>query len=768
MEMQANLDLIWILISAALVMFMQAGFTMLESGMVRAKNSYNVAIKNVSDFCIAVLGFWLIGFGLMFGLEGNSFFGLSGFYGSEVEKPFDMAFFIFQATFVGTAATIVSGAVAERAKFSAYLLMSLMVCTFIYPISGHWAWGSALGAETEGWLEAKGFIDFAGSSVVHSVGGWLALAGVLVLGPRIGRFDANGKPQEIHGHNLSLAALGVFILFFGWFGFNGGSALAADASVPGIVLNTVLAATAGGAVALIVSMLLGHGKVSVQATLNGILAGLVSVTAGCMVLEPGGALLVGGLGAAVVYFADYLLLHKLKCDDPVGAIAVHGVGGAWGTLALALFAPVTSLPTGSHWAQFMVQAQGVLAYFAWAFCCGLVVFTVLKQLLSIRVSEKDEIQGLNVSEHGAKTVWLDTMRTMQEVIQTKNLGLRAPVEYSTEAGETAMAFNQLLEHFERSVLDMSQVATSVHSHAQSIFEKGADAEQGTMMQMQNTQGVSGLMEVMLERAKTVKSQAEDGMEHANEANQTIHENVENIQSLTNQIEQLNVELNQASERANALTDKADSITKVVELVRTIADQTNLLALNAAVEAARAGESGRGFAVVSDEVRNLATRAQNATSQIQKEIAELQEECTITVQQLRERAQSASYTAEDSRKTRESLVGVINAIDSLKDLSNIVLESSNDQFTEAKRVQSDIASVAGISQTTHELSNVIKEDSTKLLGDIERFDSEVKEFQVGQHKAPVVLASKAAVAEENSNVLEEPEKDEAQTDNVELF
>ena len=366
-ELQYSLDLLWLIIAAGLVMFMQAGFTMLESGLVRAKNSYNVAIKNISDFIIAVLAFWFVGFALMFGLHGNHFLSWSGFAGADLSNPKDIAFFVFQATFVGTAATIVAGAVAERAKFVSYIVISLIISLLIYPIFGHWAWASSFSEQNQGWLETMGFMDFAGSTVVHSLGGWLALAGAMVLGPRIGRFNDKGQVQAIPGHNLLLSTLGVFILTFGWFGFNGGSTLSANQQIPGIMLNTLLAASAGGCFTLGLSYIHYKRIISVEKTLNGLLAGLVSITASCAYVSPNSAMIIGLVGGLVVYLADEFFLRVLKVDDPVGAAAVHGAGGAWGTLALAFFTPVEQLAAGSLVAQAGVQLVGVVVCFVWAF-----------------------------------------------------------------------------------------------------------------------------------------------------------------------------------------------------------------------------------------------------------------------------------------------------------------------------------------------------------------------------------------------------------------
>ena len=633
--LQQHLDLIWIVLAAGLVMFMQAGFTMLESGLVRAKNSYNVAIKNISDFIAAVLAFWFVGFGLMFGASEHGLWGETGFLGDAVSRPRTMAFFVFQATFVGTAATIVAGAVAERAKFGAYLIVSIVISSLIYPIFGHWAWGSLLNPENSGWLENKGFIDFAGSTVVHSIGAWVALAGVIVLGPRIGRFSEDGSVNPIQGHNLLLATLGVFILFLGWFGFNGGSTLSADKSVPPIILNTMLSGVAGGACCIFLSAVFNKGQVSVEKTLNGLLAGLVSITAAAHILSPNMAIVTGLCGGAIALLAERILLVKLRLDDPVGAIAVHGFAGVWGTLAVALLGPVDAFGELSRGQQFTVQLTGVGSAFAWAFSLGLITFLTLRKLHDLRVSEHEEFIGLNVAEHGATTSWLETMNSMHSIVDKKDFSIRVPVEEQTEVGEVARSFNQVLDEFESAILMMSSMAEQVSSSSKHILDSSSSAAQGTLLQSDSSKAVYDIVAELTSISKYTRDQAEEGRNYAESAESTIESNVDNIQLLANQVQNINKQLDSASERAGALADKMSSISKVVDLITGIADQTNLLALNAAIEAARAGEHGRGFAVVSEEVRALAAKTSQATESIQSAMAELTEQSHGVASDLRE-------------------------------------------------------------------------------------------------------------------------------------
>ncbi len=397
-ELQTNLNIVWTCIAAFMVFFMQAGFAMVEAGFTRAKNAVNILMKNLMDFSVGTITFALVGFGLMFG-KSNGWFGttLFGLGGMEPGNDWNWTFLIFQTVFAATAATIVSGAMAERTKFVSYLVYSFFITLFIYPIFGSWAWGGLL--DGGGWLEKLGFLDFAGSTVVHSVGGWLALAGAIVLGARKGKYGPDGKPKAILGHNIPLAALGVFILWFGWFGFNPGSTTTGDGSIGYIAVTTNLSAAAGAIVAMMVSWLVLK-KPDVSMALNGALAGLVSITAPCDAVSPLAAVIIGAIGGALVVFSVIFIDNVLKIDDPVGAVSVHGVCGAWGTLSCGLFNLESGLFYGAGLKQLGVQLLGVGAAFIWAFGLGLILFGLIRMTIGLRVTDEEELKGLDIGEHG--------------------------------------------------------------------------------------------------------------------------------------------------------------------------------------------------------------------------------------------------------------------------------------------------------------------------------------------------------------------------------
>jgi Amt family ammonium transporter len=390
-QVQTHANYVWTMVAAFLVFFMQAGFAMVETGFTRAKNACNIMMKNLMDFCVGSLCFWAVGFGLMFGAS-NGWFGTTGFFFGDyaIEKdPWVYAFWLFQVVFAGTAATICSGAMAERTKFSGYLIYAVMVSAIIYPIFGGWAWGGLY--KGGGWLEKLGFIDFAGSTVVHSIGAWVALAGTMVLGPRIGKYNRDGKPQPIPGHSMPLAALGVFILWFGWFGFNPGSTTAATTDIARIAVNTNLAAAAGAVAAMMMTWLKFKNP-DVGLTLNGALAGLVAITAPCNNVSPLSSVIIGAIAGILVIYA-VLFFDRIKIDDPVGAVSVHGVCGAWGTLAAAIF------NEAGFMVGFGVQVLGVIVAFVWSFGLGYIVFKLIAVTIGLRVSEEEELAGLDLSEH---------------------------------------------------------------------------------------------------------------------------------------------------------------------------------------------------------------------------------------------------------------------------------------------------------------------------------------------------------------------------------
>ena len=398
-ELAISLDTVWMLLAAMLVFFMQPGFALCEAGFTRSKNTANILMKNFVDFMFGSLLFWFVGFGFMFGSDGAGFIGAPNwgslsFYKSELPVE---GFLIFETVFCATSATIVSGAMAERTKFSMYLVYSAFISLFIYPIEGHWTWGG-------GWLSELGFHDFAGSAIVHSVGGVLALIGAIALGPRLGKYAPDGKSRAIPGHNLTMAALGVFILWMGWFGFNPGSQLAASGEVnrtaiSHVFLTTNLAAAAGGIATMFLTWI-KYGKPSLSLTLNGVLAGLVGITAGCDMVSPLGAVIIGLVCGIVLVYAIEFIDRKLHIDDPVGASSVHGVCGILGTLMTGLLATDGGLFYGGGWHFLGVQTLGIVVIDLWAALTGVLLFFGIKKLHGLRVGKRVEEEGLDIYEHG--------------------------------------------------------------------------------------------------------------------------------------------------------------------------------------------------------------------------------------------------------------------------------------------------------------------------------------------------------------------------------
>ena len=490
--MYSSVDTIWVLLGAVLVFFMQAGFAMVETGFTRAKNAGNIIMKNLMDFAFGTIIFWIIGFGLMFGENVGGFIGIPDFfiqgdYGVEGSLP-SYAVIIFQTVFCATAATIVSGAMAERTKFSSYLIYTIAISAVVYPISGHWIWGG-------GWLSELGFHDFAGSTAVHMVGGVAALVGAKILGPRIGKYTKDGKPKAIPGHSLTL---GVFILWFCWFGFNGCSTVSATGdeilmSMSKIFITTNLAAAVSTVTVMCITWI-RYKKPDVSMTLNGSLAGLVAITAGCDLVDPVGAAIIGLIAGFVVVFGIEFVDKKLKIDDPVGAVGVHGMCGALGTILTGFFATEDGLLYGGGVEFLGIQCLGVVAVIAWVAIMMTIIFNVIKHTVGLRVSEEEEIKGLDIEEHGLASSYADFM----PVLNTVNLGntttvVPAKVEkVQIPAGETDGKLRKVVvianqNKFEEIKLAMEEIGitgmTVIRAHGCGMQKGNLEYYRGVEMEM---------------------------------------------------------------------------------------------------------------------------------------------------------------------------------------------------------------------------------------------------------------------------------------------
>jgi len=450
-----------------LVFIMQAGFLCLESGLVRSKNSINVAAKNISDFIVSGALFWAVGFAIMFGDSIGGWFGSSHFFFGDQASPQLIATFLFQMMFCGTAATLVSGAVAERMNYLGYLICTITIALFIYPLAGHWAWASAITGTPTGWLELQGFVDFAGSTVVHSVGGWVALAALLVIGPRFGRYEQD--KQRIPGSNLPMAVLGAMLIWFGWFGFNGGSTLAWNDAVPAILLNTCIASFLGGIGATALKYKI-DSYIDVSNIINGTLGGLVAITASCHAVSASDAALVGLTGGIITLFGERWL-ERLKIDDAIGVVPVHLFAGIWGTLAVAIFGKPEILENGlSTFQQLQSQLLGIGVIGLFSFFTAFVLFSIINRYYPLRVSEEAERSGLNIAEHQVSTEVFDLLSSMNQQQRFANFSSPVPVEPFTEVGQIAQQYNRVIERVNR---EIQQRDESFAAFKNSEYYKGA-------------------------------------------------------------------------------------------------------------------------------------------------------------------------------------------------------------------------------------------------------------------------------------------------------
>lgn len=445
-NLKLSLDMAWVLIAAALVLLMQVGFMLLETGLVRSKNSINVAQKNLLDFTFSVLIFAAFGFMFSFGQSNGYWVGFDkNYFFLQNLDSWHYAVFAFQVMFCGTAATIISGAVAERMRLGAYIWCSIITAGLIYPFFAHWAWGSALYENSSAFLAEAGFVDFAGSTVVHGTGGWIALAACLIIGPRIGRYDNAGRPLRIQGHSAALATTGAFLLFVGWIGFNGGSTLSASSEVAHIIVNTVVAAAAGAAVGYVLGWYRDR-IILPENSISGMLGGLVAITAGCHILTPDTSAIIGLLGGICAVLGVTVIEKWLKVDDAVNAIAVHGIAGVCGTLGLALLAPVDSLPLGDRTAQFLVQLEGVAINFAWCFGLGYAALKVVNIWIPLRVEASAESIGMNEAEHGTRLGIGHVEDALDKLIAGKaDLSMRLQVTPGDDAERVTRMFNALMD-----------------------------------------------------------------------------------------------------------------------------------------------------------------------------------------------------------------------------------------------------------------------------------------------------------------------------------
>ncbi len=752
---------LWTITAALIVFLMHGGYLLYEAGLVRSKNSINVAQKNLADAFVSAVCFYLIGFNIMFGPTNGMFGWGSEHYSLGKVSGWDHTFFVYQIVFCGTVATIVSGALAERLRFGAYLTSTAFISTIIYPVFGHWAWSNRLNPDNHTFLTEAGFIDFAGATVVSALGGWISLAGLLVVGARLGRFNEDGTTNHIQGHSIVLATFGSIVLWLGALAFNSGLAHAGSEELAHVVSNTILAGAFSGLTAMLIGRV-HEGLYRPERSIYGLLGGIVAIAAGCHVFPTYATIIVGIVSGFVVYLGFEIMTRRFHLDDAVSAIPINGLCGAVGTILVGPLMMAERLGDTTRMEQTMVQLQGVGLSFLWAFPVAYIFFWCLEKFVGLRVTAEEEEIGLNTAEHGATIGTGLLQEALMDIVQgERDLTRRLDQSTGDESAEIAHLFNKFVERIQFLMISIAQNARVLNTSSDRlskmakmfgknfdhIFESSSLLSESSRNVSKEVSSAANVAEEISHNVGTISESAGEMSSQLQEVSQMVAnmtqairkmaDNASDVSGVTTMAED---GARKAEESMQGLRDATQKISGIVDLIKAIANQTNLLALNAVIESAHAGEAGKGFVVVASEVKELASQTAKATEEISKRIAELQS------------------NTQDMDEVVKSITGVISTInESISNISSSVNQQNHDTNVMSQKLDLSVGhaqqvaeSISHVADGARSVSGNMRKaaiETDNMLNSIDEFTRETKENEDNASKVKKTSEDLSSVADE---------------------
>lgn len=769
-QLEQNADLVWMIVAAFIVFLMQGGYLLYEAGLVRSKNSINVAQKNLADAFISATFYYLIGFNIMFGHSVGGIFGWGlDYHALKSLSPSVHTFFVYQIVFCGTVATIVSGAMAERLKFGSYLASTAFISMIIYPVFGHWTWGNKLDPLNHSFLTDDGFIDFAGGTVVCSLGGWVSLAGLMVVGPRMGKYGPNGEVYSIQGHSIVLAAFGGLVLWLGTLAFNSGLAHAGSEELAHVISNTILAGSFAGLTGLALGRIF-EGIYRPERSIYGMLGGIAAIAAGCHVFSTASTLLISIVAGAICYGGFTLLTRKFKIDDAVCAIPINGLCGAWGTLMVGPLMDTDLLPAGAtHISQTLVQLEGIVVAFVWAFGMSFIFFKLLDRFVGLRVSPEEEEIGLNTAEHGATLGTGALQEALYDIVHgDHDLTRRLDETTGDESAEIAHLFNKFVERIQFLMIDISQNARVLNSSSErlsfmsnkfsesfeQIFKESGNLDDSSQVLSTEVDGAANVAESISSEVSEIAKNAKDMAFSLSEvsksvANMTssIHQIAHNANNVSEVTNEARTQSSRASVAMNQLAQAIDRIDGVVDLIKEIAEQTNMLALNAIIESARAGEAGKGFSVVANEVKNLAEQTASATEDITARIEEVNRstgDVKVVIGEIIQIIESVN----------ESITSISDAANTQSDSTNMISERVTQSAKGAETVSDAINKVSAGAHSVYENMSHAAKHLARVLTSVEQFTTETRANQDSADNVKKTSSDLSRIADELVDTVNE--------------